>query len=117
MNETLLNILTVAALLFLLVMWIKSEMDHAETSLELDKADEDINTLTVTMDRFRRDAKEAQDIADHAIEVINEAKYITARTIYESRVIELEKAFVDRRQREAEARELQKQIDEITGGN
>lgn len=124
MNEYLLNGLALLAVLIIIILWIKEGVDHAGTAMLLEEAmysvedsAELINTLNITVDRYYKDKVEAQAIADHAIEVINEAREITMGTIREARVNELARAFIDRRQREQNEKDLQDEIDKLTGGN
>jgi hypothetical protein len=120
MNEYLLNGLALLCVLIIVVLLIKEAIDHAGTAMLLEEAMcsiEDsallINELNITLDRYYKDKIEAQAISDQAINVIAEARDITTRTIYEARVKELERAFIDRRQRE---KDLQDEIEKLTGG-
>jgi hypothetical protein len=113
LSSTILNGVLVIAILFIAILLIWEGIGHAETTRKLIAARVYIRNMRVTLDRYKSEKIEAQIIADHAIEVIAEARDITARTIYEARVKEMERAFVDRRQRE---KDLQDEIEKLTGG-
>lgn len=107
------DILAVLSCLIIIILWIRESYHHSVTMCERDDAEDALYTLRLTLDRYRSEKIEAQAIADHAIEVIAEARDITTRTIYEARIKELERAFLDRRQRE---KDLQDEIEKLTGG-
>lgn len=115
MSSIMLNVLFVIAIVVLVCMLIREGMDHAETYSDLQDAQEAWGIAQITLDRYRREKIEAQAIADHAINVIAEAREITRHTIREARLAELAKAFIDRRQREQDAKDLQDEIDKLTG--
>jgi hypothetical protein len=109
----MLNGLLIIAILVITILLIWEGIGHAETTRKLIIARNHIRNMRVTLDRYKSEKVEAQAIADHAIEVIAEARDITTRTIYEARVREMQGAFVDRRQRE---KDLQDEIEKLTGG-
>jgi hypothetical protein len=113
MTSTILNGLFIIAILFVTVLLIWEGIGHAETTRKLIAACGYIRNMRVTLDRYKSEKIEAQAIADHAIEVIAEARDITTQTVHEARIRELERAFVDRRQRE---KDLQDEIEKLTGG-
>ena len=117
MSELAVNVILIIALVVLGVMLIWEHVSHSRTKWEMDLLAYDNLDLTVTADRYRRDMEEAQDIADHAIEVIAEAREITMGTIREARINELARAFVDRRQREQNEKDLNDEIEKMIGGN
>lgn len=117
MTEGLINALAIVAVLIIIGLLIKEGVDHANTKADLDEALYQIDELHITLDRYYKDKKKAQAIADHAITVIQEAQEIARHTIHEARVNELARAFIDRRQREQDAQDLQNEIDKLIGGN
>ena len=116
MSSTILNGLFIIAILFITVLLIWEGISHAETTRKLIAARGYIRNMRVTLDRYKSEKIEAQAIADHAIEVIAEAREITMGTIREARLNELARAFIDRRQREQNEKDLQDEIEKLTGG-
>jgi Tfp pilus assembly protein PilE len=110
----MLNIFAFVAVLVIICLWIWEAYGHSVTMAERDDAEDALYVLRLTLDRYRAEKIEAQAIADHAINVIAEARDITTQTVHEARIRELERAFVDRRQRE---KDLQDEIEKLTGGN
>jgi outer membrane murein-binding lipoprotein Lpp len=113
MSELSVNVILIIAIVILGVMLIWEHVSHSKTKWDMDLLAYDNRELSVTADRYRRDMEEAQDIADHAIEVIAEAREMTKGTIREARVNELARAFVDRRRKE---KDLQDEIEKMIGG-
>ena len=131
MSSTMLNCLLILAILVITILLIWEGIGHAETTQKLNVARAYIGNMRVTLDRYKSEKIEAQAIADHAIDVIAEARDITAYTIYSSRIRDLERGFVNRRQIEFEKEQMRKQkaaedqkfmrdalgeIDQLTGG-
>lgn len=122
MTPTGLNITLILALAGMAIMLIREAMRHTEAAMAaeeyrqmLDRSATAFGELYIAYDRAQKAKVEAIAIADHAIDVIAEAKDITRGTIYEARVRELERAFVDRRQKKANDAELKAEIDKLTG--
>lgn len=107
MNEYLLNGLALSSVVIVIVLWIKESLDHAGTRADYDDLIDQVSEMDVTIDRYYKEKIEAQAIADHAIDVLVEAREITMGTIRAARVNELARAFIDRRQREQNEKDLQ----------
>lgn len=117
MTSTMLNVFVGIAIMIIISLWLWECYGHAITMGQRDDAYLQLNELQITLDRYHAEKSEAQMIADHAINVIAEARDITSRTIYEARIKELERAFIDRRQRERDKKDLQDEIEKLTRGN
>lgn len=126
MSDAMVNLLAISAGLIIILLLIKESIDHAGTKSDLDDTLDQIEELHVTLDRYYKEKIEAQAIADHAIDVIAEARDITTQTIHEARVMELTEEFINRRQREYERQaqaeekfrqDVKNDIEKLTGGN
>jgi len=117
MSESMLNVCVVIGILILFGLLIREWLNGIGYQFEAEELRARLAKQSVTFDRMYRERNDAQDIADHAIAVITEARMLVANQKLSDRLDFLTRSFVDRRQEAANEKALADEIDKITGGN